>query len=85
MLGYIVVVDSPYFGQTDRKGTLILTLPDGNYRAQIWHPRIQDKASDLNFNFQLNGNQSQHLTLKRPLLPSLVEYEEADEFSDYDY
>lgn len=41
MLGYIKVVDTPFFGVTDESGQLTLSdLPEGDYRLIIWHPRI---------------------------------------------
>jgi plastocyanin len=46
MLGYIVVVDSPYFALTDSKGKVFLAaLPEGNYTVHAWTPRA--KPADL--------------------------------------
>jgi plastocyanin len=48
MLGYIVVLDTPYFAQTAADGRATLAnLPAGRYRLQVWHPRITDPAASL--------------------------------------
>lgn len=40
MLGYIVVVDTPWFAKSDAAGTLKIDgLPAGGYQMSIWHPR----------------------------------------------
>ncbi len=38
MLGYIYVVDTPYFVKTDDKGKASLKLADGQYSYQAWAP-----------------------------------------------
>lgn len=41
MIGYIYVVDSPYFAKTDADGNALLTdIPSGTYRAQLWFPGV---------------------------------------------
>ncbi|MGH6649005.1 methylamine utilization protein [Aquabacterium sp.] len=40
MLGYIHVVDTPYFGVTGSDGQLTLDLPAGDHRAQVWWPAL---------------------------------------------
>lgn len=40
MLGYIQVVDTPYFGMTGSTGKVLLDgLPDGDYEVHAWTPR----------------------------------------------
>jgi plastocyanin len=40
MIGYIYVVDSPYFAATAAAGLAQLReLPPGRYRVEIWHPQ----------------------------------------------
>ncbi len=39
MVGYIYVVDTPYFAKTDGTGTARLdSVPAGDYELRIWHP-----------------------------------------------
>lgn len=42
MLGYIYVVDTPWYGQTPLSGRLSLTVPPGRYTLNVWHPRLTD-------------------------------------------
>ena len=42
MVGYVLVVDTPYFGTTsDRGSAKLASLPPGRYRVQIWTPRLR--------------------------------------------
>ncbi|AJQ88139.1 methylamine utilization protein [Xanthomonas oryzae pv. oryzicola] len=45
MLGYIVVLETPYFGKTGSDGRAQLEAPAGNYTLRVWHPRIKGAAS----------------------------------------
>jgi plastocyanin len=85
MLGYIFVVDTPYFGKTDIKGNLTLEVPDGEYQIDVWHPRIQDEYSSLSRQLTLLGEFEMKIILALPLLPDVNQYEEVSgEFSDYE-
>ncbi|MBB1303191.1 MULTISPECIES: methylamine utilization protein [Pseudoalteromonas] len=42
MLGYIVVVDSPYYAMTNDKGQIELTLEAGDFTLNIWHSEFSD-------------------------------------------
>ena len=85
MLGYIFVVDTPYFGKTDNKGNLTFDLPEGEYQLDIWHPRIQDNFSSLSKQLTLPGESEIKIILESPLLPDVNQYEEeSGEFSDYE-
>ncbi|HAE40581.1 MAG TPA: methylamine utilization protein [Candidatus Riflebacteria bacterium] len=43
MKGYIVVVDTPFFGLSDATGVVtIKDLPVGAWRLEVWHPRLKD-------------------------------------------
>jgi plastocyanin len=48
MVGWIVVVDTPYFGRTADKGQVVLeNLPAGSYRLRTWHPGLPVGAPAL--------------------------------------
>ncbi len=38
MVGYIYIVDTPFFAKTDDKGKAILKLSEGHYNYQAWLP-----------------------------------------------
>ena len=45
MIGYVVVVPTPYFGRTDPSGIARLELPGGNYEVRTIHPNQRAAAS----------------------------------------
>jgi plastocyanin len=46
MVGYIVVTDSSYFGQTNQQGQWSHDLPPGAYRIRAWHPRLNEQVAE---------------------------------------
>jgi len=47
MKGYIVVLETPWFGKTGDKGkTLIKDVPPGRYKIFLWHPESASKNLD---------------------------------------
>lgn len=40
MSAFVHVVDTPHFGQTDAAGRIVLELPPGEHRLQVWHPML---------------------------------------------
>jgi hypothetical protein len=40
MIGYIVVLDTPYFGKSGAEGTVRVSAPPGRYMLRVWHPRL---------------------------------------------
>lgn len=44
MMGYIVVVDTPYFSKTGADGRSELhNVPPGDYKVFVWHPDMKDE------------------------------------------
>lgn len=85
MLGYIYVVDTPYFGKTNQHGRITFNLPEGQYTVQIRQPRIQDDLADLQQTVRVTQPSSISFHLHTKLLPSRDLFEQnLDEFSDYD-
>jgi len=60
MVGFIAVVDTPYFGATGADGNVTLQAPPGNYRLRVWHAAMA--AAFKPRTVQLDGN-----TLQLPL------------------
>jgi plastocyanin len=40
MVGFVAVVDSPYFGKVPASGQVALDLPAGRYTLKVWHPNL---------------------------------------------
>jgi plastocyanin len=40
MVGFVAVVDSPYFGKVPSSGEVAVDLPPGRYAFRIWHPNL---------------------------------------------
>jgi plastocyanin len=73
MLAYILVVDTPWFTQTDRQGRAELAhLPAGHYRLVVWHPRITDGSTALQREARIGEDDavSWEVRLRAPLLPA---------------
>lgn len=48
MVGYIYVVDSPWFAKTDKSGIAKLEgLPAGEYQVRVWHPWMKAEPAPL--------------------------------------
>ena len=48
MVGYIYVVDTPYFAKTDKTGSARIDgLPAGDYQLRIWHPYMKAEPAPL--------------------------------------
>jgi len=65
MSGYLLIVDTPYFGKTDDNGEASFSVAElGKYRVVVWHPQLptahhrvsqeHNIVSDAVFNFSLN-------------------------------
>jgi len=40
MVGFVAVVDSPYFAKLPASGSAVINLPPGLYRLRVWHPYL---------------------------------------------
>lgn len=47
MLGYIHVVNTPYFGMTDAQGRITLDLPPGEHVLRLWSPSLGEAHPGL--------------------------------------
>jgi plastocyanin len=68
MVGWIVVVETPYYAISDAQGRAVIDAPPGSYRLRSWHPGLpvgaaaQDQALELggpaqNVSVRLSGVQ----------------------------
>ncbi len=73
MLGYILVVDTPYFAVTGDDGRARVTgLAAGAYRLEVWHPRFPDPKVRYSREVRLADGKPEiwDLHLDRPLVPA---------------
>jgi plastocyanin len=48
MLGYVIVLQNPYFALTDKKGNFeIGDIPPGKYRMIVWHERFKEASQEV--------------------------------------
>lgn len=67
MLGYIYVLETPYFAKTDETGGVVIEdLPDDDYVISVWHPRLRGNAKKHDQQLSLQGQKtsSVHFTIK---------------------
>jgi plastocyanin len=85
MLGYIYVADTPYFAQSSGEGKATVTVPNGDYTMSIWHPRLSESDTARMSKVTVgNDDITVNFSLFSPLLPSLVEYDAVEGFTEYD-
>lgn len=69
MLAYVVVLETPYFGQTDNKGQARLDEPEGGIKeVHVWHPQINDAPEQL---VMTPSGKNVVFRLAKPLKPDL--------------
>jgi len=67
MVGWIVIVDTPYFGRTTDKGPLVLDkLPPGSYRLRTWHPGLPVGAPALDQAISVPAEGQLAVTVRMP-------------------
>jgi plastocyanin len=45
MVGFVAVVDSPYFSKLPASGSIVMNLPAGRYRLRVWHPYLTTEVA----------------------------------------
>ncbi len=65
MVGYVYVVESPWFTKTAKSGTASLDLTDGEYDIRTWHPwqhadvpatRVKVNGAEVRVSFRIDLN-----------------------------
>ena len=68
MLGYIYVVDTPYFAKTDKTGSARIDgLPVGDYQLRIWHPYMKTEPAPIAL--KLADGQAENASFRLELAP----------------
>ena len=83
MLGYVYVVDTPYFSKTNESGFLQLELPDGDYEVRLYNPLLQKSDLQRVDKVSISGNKNITIQLKHAMLSATDSFEEGDEFDAY--
>ncbi|WP_416307172.1 methylamine utilization protein [Neptunicella sp. SCSIO 80796] len=83
MLGYIYVVDTPWFGKTDKQGKVTLNVPAGEYQLKFWSPLLKQADKGFSKLVQIQQDTTTTLILKDELQPALIDYEDTDELTGY--
>lgn len=68
MIGYVVVLDTPYFARVGDDGRVVIDAPPGRYRLQAWNSR--QKGPALHRTVLLEAGRPQGLQLALALLPA---------------
>ena len=66
MVGFVAIVNSPYFGRTDVNGRVTIEAPPGHYRLRIWHPDFAEPVAPRNVDI---GNEAQTVVVAAELAP----------------
>lgn len=86
MIGYILVLKTPYFSQLETSSLMLDQLPKGEYEVKLWHPAI-DSGKSLTQGVQYDGASGAIIfSLKLPLLAASQPEAPAvytDELEDY--
>ncbi len=80
MLGYIVVVDSPFYGITNEQGKLSFDAPSGDYTLNVWHEGFNDISLTESQRVKIADTALQY-QLKQQLIPRIMLG--VDEFDEY--
>lgn len=55
MLGYIHVVDTPYFGVSDPNGNTSIDIPPGEHRVRVWLPAMGENSPGIEQPFKTSN------------------------------
>jgi hypothetical protein len=70
MLGYVCVVDTPYFALTDDQGRIrIESVPPGEYSVRVWHEhagRLTKEHGPMEITVTANGPNVLEYKVKAP-------------------
>lgn len=82
MAGYIVTVDTPYYGKTNAKGSVVIDVAENkNYTANIWHPQLA--KTDLSLKKLVELNNANEITFQLTEKMGEIPTQENDEIFDF--
>ena len=87
MSGYLLVVNTPYFGKTDKHGQVSFNIAkQGKYRIVVWHPQMQNENSRMIKEKVIVANSDLTFTLENEMadIPLQESDDDFDFLSDYE-
>lgn len=70
MLGYIYVVNTPFFGKSEKDGKIFIAdVPAGEYSVRVWHPDMKGTEESTLRRVTLDDTQAAHMEWQLPLKP----------------
>jgi len=87
MSGYLLVVNTPYFGKTDQQGQISFTVEkQEKYNIVVWHPQMQSEMNRMSKEVSISENSAFTFTLKNKMseLPLQENEDDFDFLSDYE-
>ena len=78
MLGYVYVVDTPWFGTTDVQGNINFEVPEGKYTLKTWHPLFQEVDQSFSQIIDITSDSQFTVHVKVAMNPQYSAYEEDD-------
>ncbi|HVP85558.1 MAG TPA: hypothetical protein VMS78_12635 [Rhizomicrobium sp.] len=83
MVAFVYVADTPWTVTTDAQGRAkIANVPDGMYRASVWHPRLAPGRAAPSTDLKVSSDRAQ-LSLSAPLLGGPMPGMKHSHSSDY--
>jgi plastocyanin len=65
MIAYLIVTDAAWFGRTGPDGSWTASdLPAGDFRIEVWHPRLREQAQVIERQLVVDASQSNTLDVK---------------------
>ena len=65
MLAFVYIVDTPYFGKTDKSGLVkISNIPEGNYVLKVWHYALLKENVPYEQSIDLKSDQKLNVKLE---------------------
>jgi hypothetical protein len=86
MIGYIVVVDTPFYTQIFDESAQFDDLAAGSYEINIWHPSIENRQPQAWVVEVTSEDTTEELSISAPLLAAkqpVAPIERFDEQEDY--
>lgn len=71
MLGYVLVLDTPYFSEISDGNGHIENLPAGEWALEVWHPRLKD-SQNITRTMTASANGEAVLSLRVELVPERI-------------